>query len=63
MRPVNCICENCDCKQDCDFYIETIAPCLQVVKVNLYDDTEPFINCLIRNLNEFECNYFEEKKN
>jgi hypothetical protein len=63
MRDVKCICENCDCKSECDFYKETIEPCLEVVRVNLYDDSEPFIKCLINNLNDFECEYFEEKKN
>lgn len=62
IRPVNCICENCDCKSECDFYKETIAPCLEVVRVNLYDDSEPFIACAMRNLNDFECDYFEEVK-
>ncbi len=63
VRPVNCICSKCDCKSDCDFYKETIQPCEQVVIDNLNDDSEPFIACLIRNLNDFECEYFEEKKN
>lgn len=63
MKPVNCICENCDCKSECDFYAETIEPCMNVVRVNIYDNSEPFIKCLITNLNDFECDYFEEKKN
>jgi len=63
MRDVKCLCENCDCKSECDFYKETIEPCLEVVRVNLNDDSEPFIACLMRNLNDFECDYFEEKKN
>jgi hypothetical protein len=63
MRDVKCICENCSCKSECDFYKETIEPCLEVVSVNLNDDSEPFIKCLINNLNDFECEYFEEKKN
>jgi hypothetical protein len=63
MRDVKCICENCDCKAECEFFKETIEPCLEVVKVNLCDDSEPFIRCLINNLNDYECDYFEEKKN
>jgi hypothetical protein len=63
MRDVKCICENCDCKAECEFFKETIEPCLEVVKVNLYDDSEPFVRCLINNLNDYECDYFEEKKN
>lgn len=56
----NCICEHCDCKSECEFYLETIAPCMEVVRHNLYDDSEPFVACLIRNLNEFECEYLEK---
>jgi hypothetical protein len=63
MRDVKCICENCDCKAECEFFKETIEPCLEVVRVNLYDDSEPFVRCLINNLNDYECDYFEEKKN
>lgn len=59
MKPVNCICQNCACKAECAFYAETIEPCMDVVRVNVYDDSEPFIKCLMRNLNEFECEYFE----
>jgi hypothetical protein len=62
IRPVNCICKNCDCKSECDFYAETIEPCMNVVRANTYDDSEPFIACLMRNLEDFECEYFEEKK-
>jgi hypothetical protein len=62
IKPVNCICENCDCKSECDFYAETIEPCMNVVRANIYDDSEPFIACLMRNLEDFECEYFEEKK-
>ncbi len=62
-KPVNCICENCACSFTCEFFAETIAPCLGVVHVNLYNDKEPFIKCLMTNLNEFECDYFKERKN
>lgn len=62
-RSVSCICVNCKYRFECVFYKETIEPCLEVVRVNLYDDSEPFIKCLINNLNDFECEYFEEKKN
>jgi hypothetical protein len=58
-EPVNCICENCKCKAECAFYAETIQPALKIAEVNLYDTSEPFIACLIRNLNEFECDYLE----
>lgn len=61
-RPVSCICEKCDCKSECDFYKETIEPCLEVVRVNLNDDSEPFIKGLIVNLNGFVCEYFEGEK-
>ena len=62
LRPVKCICETCDCKSECEFYAETIQPCLEVVEANLYDDSEPLVACLIRNLNDFECEYLEEVK-
>lgn len=62
MRDVKCICEHCNCKSECAFYAETIEPCMEVVKANLYDDSEPFVACLIRNLNDFECEYFEGEK-
>ena len=58
-QPCKCICESCDCKSECEFYAETIKPCMEVVEANLYDDSEPFVACLIRNLNDFECEYFE----
>ena len=61
-RNVKCLCENYDCKSECDYYKETIEPCREVVRINFYDDSEPFIRCLINNLNDFECDYFEEKK-
>lgn len=61
-RPMSCICESCDCKAECDFYKETIEPCIEVVVNNLYDDSEPFVACLITNLNDFECEYFEGEK-
>lgn len=60
MVTVNCICEQCNCKSECDFYLETIAPGMEIVRHNLYNDSEPFVACLIRNLNEFECEDFEK---
>lgn len=62
VRPVNCICEKCDCRSECAFYEETIKPCLEVVERNMYEDTEPLVACLITNLNDFECEYLEEEK-
>ena len=62
IRPMSCICESCDCKAECDFYKETIEPCIGVVVENLYEDSEPFVACLIRNLSDFECEYFEGEK-
>lgn len=59
-KPVTCICESCDCKSECEFYADTIKPCIDVVGNNLCDDSEPFIACLIRNLNDYECEYYEK---
>jgi hypothetical protein len=60
MVTVNCICEHCNYKSECDFYAETTKPCIEVVQNNFFDTSEPFIACLIRNLNEFECEDFEK---
>lgn len=60
MVTVNCICEHCGCKSECEFYLETVAPGMEIVRHNLHNESEPFIACLIRNLNEFECEYLEK---
>lgn len=57
---VNCICQTCGCKEECDFYKETIKPGIEIAEKNFFNTSEPFIACLIRNLNEFECEYLEK---
>lgn len=61
-KSVSCICQHCDCRKDCEFFEETVGPVINVVEVNLYDDSDPFIKCLMRNLEEFECEYYEKEK-
>lgn len=58
-KPVACICEHCACKAECEFYAETIHPCQTVVEINHFSETDPFIRCLMVNLNDFECDAFE----
>ena len=60
MVTVNCICQTCDCKEECDFYADTIKPAIEIAEKNFFDTSEPFITCLVRNLNEFECEYLEK---
>ena len=56
-RIVKCICDNCDCSGECEYYNETMKPILDAVRMPFAEDA--FICKLQEAIEEFECEFFE----
>lgn len=58
-----CMCNNCGCKDVCEFYAVAIAPVIQVVEETVYDNTDhtsiAYIKKLAEALDSIYCNYHE----
>ena len=54
-----CICERCDCADECEYYEETIKPILDVIAPFSIGDS--FLVAISNVIKDFECEYFEEK--
>ena len=57
LRIVKCICDNCDCSGECEYYNETMKPILDAVRMPFVEDV--FICKLQEAVEEFECEFFE----
>jgi hypothetical protein len=57
------MCNNCGCKDVCEFYAVAIAPVIQVVEDTSYDGTDPtsvaYIHKLAEALDSIYCDYHE----
>lgn len=59
MRLTQCICNNCSCASDCEYYEATIKPVINAVtETVLYDDL--FTSRIKVALELFECKCFEQ---
>ena len=56
-RIVKCICDNCDCSGECEYYNETMKPILDAARMPFVEDA--FIVKLQEAIEEFECEFFE----
>ena len=58
-----CMCDNCGCKDVCEFFAVAIAPVIQVVEDTSYDGTDPtsiaYIKKLAEALDSIYCDYHE----
>ena len=60
---IKVLCNGCQYREECDFYSECIQPCEEVVKLNdQIKNDEPFIKCLRRNLEDYECDFYKGVK-
>lgn len=59
-RIPRCICKRCACISECEYYKETVQPVLNIVEADVFCD-DGFVNKLANVLEEFECEYFEER--
>ena len=54
---VQCLCKNCKCRIECEYYYETVRPIVDSVKSPLEQDE---FTIQIRDvLEKFQCDYFE----
>ena len=58
-EPIICICQQCKCASECEYYAQTIAPVIKVVQDNLYEMSDPFVRQLDEALESFTCDYAE----
>lgn len=56
-RIVRCICDNCACNKECEYYHELMNPILNAARMSIVEDT--FIFKLKDAIEEFECEFFE----
>jgi hypothetical protein len=56
-RIVKCICDNCGCSDECEYYNETMKLILNAVRMPFVEDA--FICKLQEAIEEFECEFFE----
>ena len=61
IKPITCICQRCKCCPDCGYYNESIQPVLEVVQLNAYEMSDPYIRALDEALENYTCDYFEEE--
>lgn len=58
-----CMCNNCGCKDVCEFYAVAIAPVIAVVEGTTYDNTDhtsiAYISKLAEALDSVFCEYHE----
>lgn len=58
-----CMCNNCGCKDVCEFYAVAIAPVIEVVEGTTYDNTDhtsiAYISKLAEALDSIFCDYHE----
>lgn len=62
VKPTTCICQCCACRSTCEYFEETVKPVINVVAVNLYEMSDPFVCKLDEALESFTCEYFEEER-
>ena len=56
-RIVKCICDNCGCSDECEYYNETMKPILDAARMPFVEDA--FICKLQEAIEEFGCEFFE----
>ena len=56
-----CICEKCDCVEECEFFQQSIKPVVEAVNAN-YDPADRYIKALEIVIGGYMCDYFEPKK-
>lgn len=59
IKPITCICQQCKCIYECEYYAETILPVIKTVADNLGNVSDTFIRKLDEALEGFTCEYKE----
>ena len=57
MKIVKCICDNCNCSDECEYYNETMKSILDAARMPYVEDV--FIYKLQELIEEFECEFYE----
>ena len=54
------LCDSCDCQNECEYYEATVALVVKAIQPQLY--TDAFTYQLEKALDDFRCEYYEEKR-
>jgi hypothetical protein len=57
---VRCLCDRCDCCEECEFFEQSVKPVVEAVNAN-YDPMDRYMRSLVDVLCNFQCDYFEPK--
>ena len=58
-KPVHCICQECKCAADCEYFAVAVKPVIKAVEDCICDMSDQFVRALDEALENFTCEYKE----